>query len=70
MNNGGCNQTCVDTTVGRKCSCFSGFQLASDMKNCSPKGNLSPHSYVSTTCLYSLFEFISKFVVKDTIGHS
>ncbi|KAL5491596.1 hypothetical protein EMCRGX_G016911 [Ephydatia muelleri] len=36
VNNGGCNQTCVDTDVGYNCSCFSGFQLASDMKNCTP----------------------------------
>ena len=40
MNNGGCNQTCVDTTVGYNCSCFSGFQLASDMKNCTPTGKM------------------------------
>ncbi|KAL5491597.1 hypothetical protein EMCRGX_G016912 [Ephydatia muelleri] len=35
VNNGGCNQTCVDTDVGYNCNCFSGFQLASDMKNCT-----------------------------------
>eukprot|EP00731_Ephydatia_muelleri_P014779 Em0008g499a len=38
VNNGGCNQTCVGTDVGYNCSCFSGFQLASDMKNCTPIG--------------------------------
>eukprot|EP00731_Ephydatia_muelleri_P014740 Em0008g460a len=39
VNNGGCNQTCVDTDVGYNCSCFSGFQLATDMKNCTPIEN-------------------------------
>ena len=40
MNNGGCNQTCMDTDVGYNCSCFSGFQLASDMKNCTELGKI------------------------------
>ena len=40
VNNGGCNQTCVDTDVGYNCSCFSGFQLASDMKNCTELGKI------------------------------
>ncbi|KAL5491611.1 hypothetical protein EMCRGX_G016929 [Ephydatia muelleri] len=46
VNNGGCNQTCVDTDVGYNCSCFSGFQLASDMKNCTP---IVPPVAVTTT---------------------
>eukprot|EP00731_Ephydatia_muelleri_P014776 Em0008g496a len=46
VNNGGCNQTCVDTDVGYNCSCFSGFQLASDMKKCTP---IVPSVAVPTT---------------------
>ena len=35
---------CVDTTVGYNCSCFSGFQFASDMKNCTELGVNQMHS--------------------------
>ena len=32
MNNGGCNQTCMDTDVGYNCSCFSKkYSTASDV---------------------------------------
>ena len=39
VNNGGCSQICVDTSVGYSCTCYPGFILAIDMRNCSGELN-------------------------------
>ena len=37
VNNGGCSQICVDTSVSYNCTCYPGFILALDKSNCSGK---------------------------------
>ena len=33
-NKGGCEQNCEDLPIGYRCSCFSGYELADNKKNC------------------------------------
>lgn len=33
-NNGGCEQICVDTIGGHRCSCHPGYELKSNNKDC------------------------------------
>ena len=37
INNGGCNQTCINTRGSYHCLCKSGFKLDSDGKSCNCK---------------------------------
>ena len=34
-DNGGCNQTCINTGGSHQCSCWSGYELASDNHTCN-----------------------------------
>ena len=34
INNGGCDQTCINTLVGQKCECDDGYSLDSDGYSC------------------------------------
>lgn len=53
-NNGGCEQICVDTIGGHRCSCHPGYELKSNNKDCeaacggtlaAPEGNITSPSY-------------------------
>lgn len=54
INNGGCQQICVDTIGGHRCSCDPGYELRSNNKDCegacggtlrAPNGNITSPSY-------------------------
>ena len=34
VDNGGCDHICTQTTVGRRCSCNSGYRLDTDETSC------------------------------------
>ena len=38
-NNGGCNQTCVNTEGSYNCTCISGYSLDDDEHGCSGMNN-------------------------------
>ena len=42
-DNGGCDQNCTNFSGGYSCSCFEGYDLASDSRTC--EGNQLLHQY-------------------------
>ena len=37
VSNGGCEQVCTDVSLGNNCSCYSGYSLDANLKNCTGK---------------------------------
>ena len=35
VSNGGCEQLCTDISFGNDCSCYPGYSLDANLKNCS-----------------------------------
>ena len=47
--NGGCDETCVDTPKAFFCQCGQGYSLAADGKTCN--GNCQKYNYALIKCL-------------------
>lgn len=53
VDNGGCDQVCVDAVRSYKCSCEDGYTLDQDGRGCT--GNLTPRNDIAMYANTALF---------------